>query len=77
MATETERLILRGLHLSLRATFSPNDPQKQAAHFVKLQQDIGPWLTDYAAEMSKEVEYEVVDFKREAGDAGGAGGIQQ
>jgi len=50
--TKTEELILRGLHLMIRSSFSPNDPVAQAKHFVGLQQDIAPWLTDYAEIMS-------------------------
>jgi hypothetical protein len=53
MATEAEQIILRGLHLLIRTSFSPNDPVAQAKHFAGLQQDIGPWMTDYVTEMSK------------------------
>jgi hypothetical protein len=53
MATEAEQLILRGLSLIIRTSFSPNDPTAQAKHFMSLQNDIGPWLTDYAVEIAK------------------------
>lgn len=54
MPTPAESLILRGLHIMMRATFSPNEPVAQAKHFVKLQADIGPWLNDYVTVMSDE-----------------------
>lgn len=47
MPTQAELLILRGLHLLIRATFSPNEPAAQAKHFMTMQADIGPWLKDY------------------------------
>lgn len=53
MATSAEQLILRGLNLVIRASFSPNDPAAQAKHFLSIQQDIGPWFTDYADEIAK------------------------
>lgn len=53
MATSAEQLILRGLNLVIRASFSPNDPAAQAKHFLAIQQDIGPWLKDYADEIAK------------------------
>lgn len=53
MATEAEHLILRGLSLIIRASFSPNEPVAQAKHFASLQNDIAPWLTDYADEIAK------------------------
>lgn len=53
MATTAEQLILRGLNLVIRASFSPNDPAGQAKHFANLTQDIGPWFTDYAEEIAK------------------------
>lgn len=53
MATTAEQLILRGLNLVIRATFSPNEPEAQAKHFIGLQNDIAPWLTDYADEIAK------------------------
>jgi hypothetical protein len=40
-------LILRGQHILMRASFSPNDPQNQAKHFVGLQTDITAWFGDY------------------------------
>jgi hypothetical protein len=46
--TKAEELILRGLHLMIRTTFSPNEPTAQAKHFTALQADIGPWLSSYA-----------------------------
>lgn len=55
MATTAEQLILRGLHLVIRTAFAPNDPTKQAEHFMALQSDIGPWLTDYATEIAKPI----------------------
>jgi len=64
MATPTaaELLILRGIHLIVRASFSPNEPSAQAKHFKDLTNDIGPWFTDYArtmAETEAELEIEV------------------
>lgn len=53
MATSADHLILRGLNLIIRASFSPNDPASQAKHFVSMQADIGPWLKDYADEIAK------------------------
>lgn len=53
MATSAEQLILRGLNLVIRTNFSPNDPTAQAKHFMSLQNDIGPWLADYATEIAK------------------------
>lgn len=53
MATAAEQLILRGLSLVIRASFSPNEPERQAKHFLLLQADIGPWLKDYAEEIAK------------------------
>jgi hypothetical protein len=46
---DKQDLILRGLHILIRTSFSPNDQQAQMKHFVGLQKDIGPWLSDYAA----------------------------
>lgn len=53
MATSAEQLILRGLHMMIRASFSPNSPDLQAKHFMLLQNDIGPWMRDYAEEIEK------------------------
>jgi hypothetical protein len=53
MATSAEQLILRGLNLMIRASFSPNENAAQARHFMSLQNDIGPWLKDYADEIAK------------------------
>jgi hypothetical protein len=53
MATSAEQLILRGLNLVIRASFSPNDPVAQAKHFKGIQDDIGPWFMDYATEIEK------------------------
>ena len=53
MATSAEQLILRGLNLVIRASFSPNYPDAQAKHFAALTQEIGPWLKDYADEIEK------------------------
>ena len=53
MATSAEQLILRGLNLVIRSAFSPNDQTAQAQHFLRLQNDIGPWLKDYAEEIAK------------------------
>lgn len=53
--TKEEKLILRGIHVLMRASFAPNDPERQAKHFVALRDDIGPWFTDYAMIMSGEV----------------------
>lgn len=59
MATAAQQLILRGLHLVIRATFAPNDPVAQAKHFAALQADIGPWLQGYADEIAKPIVDEV------------------
>jgi hypothetical protein len=59
MATQAEQLILRGLSLLIRTTFSPNDAAAQAKHFIGLQADIGPWLKDYADEIAKPTDEEV------------------
>lgn len=54
MPNEYERLaakqdlILRGLHLLIRTSYAPNEPQAQMRHFQGLQNDIAPWLKDYA-----------------------------
>lgn len=63
MATPAELLILRGLHLVIRASFSPNDPTAQAAHFVRLQADIGPWFKDYVAELEKSEQARISDIR--------------
>jgi hypothetical protein len=76
MATSAEQLILRGLHLLIRTSFSPNDREAQAKHFIGLQTDIGPWFKDYAAEMEKPaVDFTLTPFKLDVD--GGGGGIQQ
>lgn len=72
MATSAEQLILRGIHLMLRMNFSPNDPAAQARHFASLQQDIGPWLSDYTQEMEKPA----VDFTITRIDEEPGGGLQ-
>lgn len=53
MATSAEQLILRGLNLIIRTSFFPNDQTAQAKHFMSIQNDIGPWLRDYAEEIAK------------------------
>lgn len=53
--TSAEKLILRGQHLLLRMMASPSEPALAAAHFVKLQADISPWLADYGAAMVGDV----------------------
>lgn len=58
MASSAEHLILRGLSIVMRASFSPNEPTASAKHFQSLQNDIGPWFTDCAAELEKPV----IDF---------------
>jgi len=74
MATSAEQLILRGLNLIIRASFSPNDPVAQAKHFAGITADIGPWLNDYAAEIEKPA----VDFTlTRADDLDQGGGFQQ
>lgn len=73
MANSAEQLILRGLNLLIRTTFSPNDQQAQAKHFVGLQNDIGPWLKDYADEIAKPA----VDFTlTRLDDQEGGSGVQ-
>ena len=66
MSTTAEQLILRGLNLVVRASFSPNDPAGQAKHFAGLTQDIGPWFKDYADEIAKPAVDWSVDFKQAA-----------
>jgi hypothetical protein len=74
MATSAEHLILRGLSLVIRASFSPNDPAAQAKHFMQIQSDIGPWLKDYAVEIEKPA----VDFWfTKPDEPSDDGGIQQ
>ncbi len=75
MATQAEQLILRGLHLIIRTSFTPSDPIAQGKHLVALQQDIGPWLTDYAEEIAKPA----VDFfgAIDPNDGNSGGGFQQ
>ena len=75
MATSAEQLILRGLNLIIRASFSPNEPAAQAKHFMSMQADIGPWLSDYAAEIEKPAVDFTLDFTKPDPDA--PGGIQQ
>ncbi len=53
MATSAEQLLLRGLGLVMRASFSPNETTAQAKHFAALTQDIAPWFKDYAEEIAK------------------------
>ena len=73
MATSAEQLILRGLNLVIRASFSPNDPAGQAKHFAALTQDIGPWFEDYAEEIAKPAVDWSVDFQKATED----GDLQQ
>ena len=75
MATSAEQLILRGLNLILRASFSPNDPVAAAKHFKNIQADIAPWFMDYADEIEKPA----IDFTISRLDepGGGGGGLQQ
>ncbi len=75
MATSAEQLILRGLNLIIRASFSPNDPERAAKTFVDLQRDIGPWLIDYATEIAKPAVDFTLDFTKPVDD--GQGGLQQ
>jgi len=49
-------LILRGQHILMRASFSPNSPEAQAKHFVLLQNDITGWFNDYPAIVAGTVE---------------------
>jgi hypothetical protein len=60
MATSAEQLILRGLNLVIRASFSPNDGVAQAKHFKGIQDDIGPWFNDYASEIAKPSDEEAI-----------------
>jgi len=76
MASSAEQLILRGLNLVIRASFSPNDGVAQAKHFLLLQNDVGPWLKDYADEIAKPAVDWNVDFVKAGGEDPG-GGIQQ
>lgn len=71
MATSAEQLILRGLHLIMRTTFAPNDQAAQNQHLIRLQNDIGPWFTDYAAEMEKPaVDFTLTPFVPEGTEPG-------
>lgn len=63
MATPAEQLILRGLHLMIRASFSPNEPVAQTKHMLQLQADIGPWFTDYVVVMEKAEAERVADLR--------------
>lgn len=51
---EKQDLILRGLHLLIRVSFSPNEERARLNHLVALQKDIAPWLSDYADVFSAE-----------------------
>ena len=74
VATTAEQLILRGLNLVIRASFSPSDPAAQAKHFKGIQDDIGPWFADYV----EEIEKPAIDFTLTRFDEpGGSGGLQQ
>ena len=74
MATSAEQLILRGLNLVIRASFSPNDPVAQAKHFAAVTGEIGPWLKDYADEIAKPaVDFTISPLPPEDGQ----GGLQQ
>lgn len=74
MASSAEHLILRGLHIMMRASFSPNNPDAQAKHFMGLQADIGPWMKDYADEIEKPVvDFTLTPFKQ---DNEGGSGVQ-
>jgi len=76
MATSAEQLILRGLHLMILASFSPNEPAAQAKHFMALQNAVGPWLKDYADEIAKPAVDFTLTLPPETPDHG-SGGIQQ
>lgn len=77
MASTAEQLILRGLNILMRTTFSPNDPVAQAKHFAQLQADIGPWFKDYAEEIAKPaVDFDLTPFTPPDGRDPG-GGIPQ
>lgn len=75
MATSAEQLILRGIHLLMRTSFSPNTPDAQAKHFALLTNDIGPWFKDYAVEMEKPAVDFTLTLPGEEPPAGG--GLQQ
>src|ERR1035437_8450632 len=64
MSTTAEQLMLRGLSLLVRASFSPNELVAQQKHMVSLTQDIGPWFKDYADEIAKPAVDWSVDFKQ-------------
>jgi hypothetical protein len=77
MATSAEHLILRGLQLVIRATFSPGEEIASKKHFIALQRDIGPWLSDYVDEISKPVvDNYVADFDEPPKNNGGGGPLQ-
>lgn len=46
--TEGELLIARGINLLIRASFAPSNQEQAMQHYVRLKDDIGPWLADYA-----------------------------
>lgn len=71
MATSAEQLILRGLNLVIRASFSPNDAVASAKHFKSIQDDIGPWFTDYAEEIEKPAIDFTITRLDEPSDGGG------
>lgn len=63
MATQAEQLILRGLHLLMRTTFTPNDETRAAKQLIGIQQDVGPWFSDYVVEIAKPASDEVDDAR--------------
>lgn len=44
-------IALRGMHMLIRMGSAPADKQRQLEHYMKLQNDIGPWLSDYVTVM--------------------------
>jgi hypothetical protein len=52
--TNTEQLILNGLHILMRAAASPNSPDLQAKHFLDLRTDILAWMEGYSLTMAAE-----------------------
>jgi len=76
MASTAEQLILRGLNLVIRTAFSPNEPVAQQKHYIALQNDIGPWLSDYAEEIAKPAIDWNVEFVKLQKENEGGGGLQ-
>lgn len=65
------------MSIMLRINISPNDPTLAAKHLVQLQNDIGPWMSDYAEEIAKPaVDFDLTPFDKPDPNPDG-GGLQQ